>query len=217
MIYARALLLADGPSDEPLGRHVAALARQHGVRLDVVAPEFGRMDAPPGLSVKDRLRRMLAIDPDFELLIVHRDCEGQMVADRLTEIRIATEELAVDWPTVPVIPIRMTEAWLLLDEPAIRAVAGRPTGTESLDLPQRAGVEAAADPKSRLQAALAAASGLSGRRLRKFKRDFPAHRRQLLDRLDRTGPVHELSAWRALDLATRDAMTRLGASQGPRG
>jgi hypothetical protein len=215
LIYARALLLADGPSDEPLGRHVAALARRHGVRLDVVAPEFGRMDPPPGLRVRDRLARMLEIDPDFEILIVHRDSERQPAADRLDEIREAARSLSVPWPTIPIIPVRMTEAWLLLDEPAIRAVAGRPTGTEQLDLPRRPNVESVPDPKSCLQDALATASGLSGRRLSKFKRDFPAHRRQLLDRLDRAGPVRELSAWRALDLATGAAMAHLEAHQSP--
>jgi hypothetical protein len=46
LIYARALMLVDGSSDEPLGRHVAALARRHEVRLDVVTPEFERMNMP---------------------------------------------------------------------------------------------------------------------------------------------------------------------------
>ena len=64
------------------------------MRLDVVTPEFDRMDDPPGLRVHDRLERMLSIDKDFEILIVHRDCEGQRVADRLTEIRDATQSWA---------------------------------------------------------------------------------------------------------------------------
>ena len=32
-----------------------------------------------------------------------------------------------------IVPVRMTEAWLLLDESAIRRVAGRPHGDEPLD------------------------------------------------------------------------------------
>lgn len=209
MIYARALMLVDGSSDEPLGRHVAALARRHEVRLDVVTPEFERMNMSPGRRVRDRLERMLELDPDFDALVVHRDAERQPCADRLNEIHAATESLDVAWPTVPVIPVRMTEAWLLLDEQAIREVAGRPTGTESLDLPAAALVEAHPDPKMLLQEALATASGHSCRRLRKFQRDFPAHRRQLLDRLDRAGPVCRLSAWQALEVATEEAMARL--------
>jgi hypothetical protein len=202
-------MLADGSSDEPLGRHVAALAGRHGVRLDVVTPDFDRMNMPPGRRVRDRLQRMLELDPDFDALIVHRDAERWPRADRLNEIHAAMASLDVAWPTVPVIPVRMTEAWLLLDEQAIREVAGRPTATESLDLPAAALVEALPDPKMRLQEALAAASGHSGRRLREFERDFPAHRRQLLDRLDRSGPVCRLPAWQALEVATEKAMARL--------
>lgn len=121
-------MLADGSSDEPLGLHVAALARRHDVSLDVVAPEFARMDFRPGRAVEDRLTRMLAIDPEFDVLVVHRDAEAQTVDHRLAEIQAALEDVALQWYLIPVIPVRMTEAWLLLDESAIRVVAGRPTG-----------------------------------------------------------------------------------------
>jgi len=160
-------MLVDGSSDEPLGRHVEAIARRHDVSLDVVAPEFDRMDMPPGRRVHDRLACMLELDPDFDVLIVHRDAERESIEDRLIEIRTAMESARIDWPTVPVIPVRMTEAWLLLDEQAIREVAGRPTGIDPLELPTVAEVEAQPDPKAHLQQALASASGLSGRRLRK--------------------------------------------------
>lgn len=205
-------MLADGSSDEPLGRHVEALARRHAVNLVVVTPAFDRMHDPPGRRVRARLERMLRIDHEFDVLIVHRDAERASVAHRLDEIRAATLSAGIDWPTIPVIPVRMTEAWLLLDERAIREVAGRPTGKDPLDLPSLANVESDPDPKARLQRALATASGLSGRRLREFRRDFPEYRRQLLDRLDRTGPVRDLQAWQALERATRDAMTGLSAS-----
>jgi hypothetical protein len=36
---------------------------------------------------------------------------------------------------IPVVPVRMTEAWLLADEFAIRSAPGNPNGTQSLDLP----------------------------------------------------------------------------------
>ncbi len=206
---ARALLLADGSSDEPLGVHVAALAQSHGVMLDVVAPEFGRMPNPPGRTVRQRLERMLKIDPDFDVLLVHRDCESDTRDKRKTEIVAGVEDCDVDWPVVPIVPIRMTEAWLLLDEDAIRMIAGRPSGIEPLDLPKVSQVEAVSDPKALLLAALEVACGLSGRRLKKFRRDFPAHRRQLLERLDRSGPVRELNAWRALEADTANAMARL--------
>lgn len=63
--------------------------------------------------------------------------------------------------TDPVIPIRMTEAWLLLDEAEIRRVAGAPNGKIPLNLPNPAKVESVSDPKALLKETLARASGLS--------------------------------------------------------
>jgi hypothetical protein len=107
----------------------------------------------------------------------------------------------------------MTEAWLLLDETAIRLVAGKPSSRDDLCLPPRAQVESEADPKGALQNALECAFGLHGRRLREFKRDFPAHRRQLLERLDLDGPVRELSSWQSLEADVRRVTYELTASQ----
>jgi Domain of unknown function (DUF4276) len=144
-------MLVDGLSDESLGGHVAALAQRHGVILDVVTPEFDRMDDPPGRRVRDRLERVLGIDHDFNVLVVHRDAERASVRHRLDDIRRAAESVALAWPTVAVIPVRMTEAWLLLDETAIREVSGRPTGTDPLELPHPTRVEAHPDPKAALK------------------------------------------------------------------
>lgn len=202
-------MLADGTSDEPLAAHVAALARRHGVVLDVAVPDFARLDPPPGRTVSARLERLLRFDDAFDVLIVHRDAEGQSPAARRREIERACTAAGVAWPRIPVLPIRMTEAWLLLDEHAIRLVAGKPSGTHDLSLPSVVQLESVPDPKSTLQLALECACALRGRRLQEFKRDFPAHRRQLLERLDRDGPVRRLSAWRTLEQDVRNAAEQL--------
>lgn len=205
----RALLLADGRSDEPLGEHVAALAHSHGAVFDVVAPDLDLLRPPPGRSVAERLERARSIDPDFDLVIVHRDGEAQTRDARLGEIEADLAELEVAWPCIPIVPIRMTEAWLLIDETAIRSVAGRPSGKGDLGLPAPAQVERIADPKALLRDALRLASGLNGRRLRTFDRDFPNHRRVLLQRLDRLGPVRGLPAWAALEADVERVVHRL--------
>lgn len=53
------------------------------------------------------------------------------------------------------------------------------------------------------------ASGLSGRRLKSFKQRFSTHRRLLLERLDPSGPVNELSCWRRFDEDLRNALDAL--------
>lgn len=150
----RALLLADGPSDQPLGRHVARIAQRYGFGLDVVAPDLRRLDPAPGRDVAGRLAAVLAFDEDFDLVIVHRDAEGQNPETRRNEVLSGVATIREQMPALPVVPVRMTEAWLLLDEDAIRRVAGRPNGVEPLGLPSLATVEQALDPKQVLRHAL---------------------------------------------------------------
>jgi hypothetical protein len=103
----------------------------------------------------------------------------------------------------------MTETWLLLNESSIRRVAGRPHSTEPLGLPHPSQVESDSDPKDRLTKALVAASGASGRRLRRLQRDLPQFRRQLLEDLPTGGPLEQVPSWVRFqeDLAT--ALTTL--------
>lgn len=208
-MIVRALFLADGPSDAPLGRHVSQLARRHGVDLDVVSPDLRRLDPPPGLSVADRVAAVFSFDDAFDLVIVHRDAEAQTHADRAAEVRAGIEAVRPNLPSIPVVPIRMTEAWLLVDEAEIRRIAGRPTGVDALNLPAIRDIERVPDPKSVLRDALDIASGARGRRLRAFQRDFGTHRRLLLEALDHAGPVATLSAWQALEQTVKSVVDEL--------
>lgn len=205
----RALFLGDGPSDAPLGSHVAQLARRHGVDVDVVSPDLRRLDPPPGLRVADRISAVFSFDDAFDLVIVHRDAEAQAPADRAAEICAAVASVRPSLRSVPVVPIRMTEAWLLVDETEIRRVAGRPTGAEPLNLPAIHDIEHVPDPKSVLRRALDVASGARGRRLRAFQRDFGTYRRLLLESLDHAGPVATLSAWQTLEQAVESVVNEL--------
>lgn len=93
----------------------------------------------------------------------------------------------------------MTEVLALLDEAAIREVAGRPSGGEDLGIPKHSKLESVADPKRMLLDALVVASGLRGRRLKSFRQRFSTHRRLLLERLDPSGPVTALTCWKQFD------------------
>lgn len=126
---------------------------------------------------------------------MHRDADREGRPPRLEEIDSAVRQVMPDVPHVPVIPIRMTESWLLLDETEIRRVAGAPNGKAPLNLPKPKSVESIADPKVFLQRTLALASGFSGRRLEMFNKRFSQHRRQLLEGIDHEGPIREVSSW----------------------
>lgn len=64
----------------------------------------------------------------------------------------------------------MTEAWLLIDEQAIRQAADNPNGSVRLKLPTVLTLELLPDPKELLNELLVEASEKTGRRLEKFRR-----------------------------------------------
>jgi hypothetical protein len=159
--------------------------------------------------VAERLRAVLAFDDEFDLVIVHRDAEGGDPPARRDEIHAGVTSVREGLAILPVVPVRMTEAWLLLDEVAIRRVAGRPTGREPLGLPAPRDAESVPDPKAVLQRALELASGASGRRLRRFQRDFGTQRRRLLEGLEHDGPIRALAAWQELEVAVSAVVEQL--------
>lgn len=157
--------------------------------------------AIPGRSVADRFAWLDLNESHYSLAFVHRDAERATPESRRQEIlRVMPNSSQV----VPVVPVRMTEAWLILDERAIREVAGRPNGHTSLGLPRVSAAEAVADPKGLLRQALEKAAEPNGRRREaRLRRDFGLHRKLLLERLEPSGPVSQLASFQQLraDLA----------------
>lgn len=140
-------------------------------------PGFVYQGRLPSRRAKESLsplayRILFALDQfPCDLLFVHRDAEkeNQPLVKRTEEIEEAKVLLAdkCDFKvTIPVIPIRMTEAWLLIDENAIRVAVSNPNGKMRLDLPPIRGIENLPDPKETLKSLLKAASGTNARRYR---------------------------------------------------
>ncbi len=195
----RAVFLADGSSDEPLGEHLENLCAQRNLVVRVTTPDFRLLRNPPKRTIEERLRAIANLGDMPDILFVHRDAETQPPAKRVAEVAKAVKKVGGINSWVAVVPIRMTEAWLLVDEPEIRFAAGRPLSTHDLGIPPVSQIERKPDPKALLNSALIAASGLSGRELEHFKKRFGEHRRLLLQRLDLNGPVRQLRAWQALE------------------
>lgn len=204
----RGVFLTDGPSDLPLAGHLEAICSDAGVDM-VITTIDPRLVPQRSRDVESRLRFVLDQGDGFDVAFIHRDAEAQPPHNRREEIARSATNVGLGIPVVPVVPVRMTEAWLLLDASEIRTVAGRPNGTTPLDLPKPRDVERVADPKQCLMDALLAASRTTGRRRLNFKRDFGSHRALLLQRLDRNGPVRELSSWKQLVSDLHDAIDRL--------
>ena len=195
----RFILLCEGTSDRPLVAHLRRLLSSCGA-LEVVgsAIALSSIHDPGnhrGSALARKLRAALAAESEFELIFIHRDANSAGYEARFEEIREATETIdrQINW--IPLIPSRATEAWLLLDERAIRLVAGNPRGSQPLDLPRPSRVEEVSNPKATLRDALAAASGYTDSRLRRFKQRFGSQRRVLLEQLPTEGSLTHVPSW----------------------
>ncbi len=169
----RFTLLADGPSDESLLPILRWLLLEAGVRR-ALEPRFADLDRLPAqrYGLDRRISAALSLFP-CDLLFVHRDAERASLDSRRAEIRRVVPTTPA---TVPVVPVRMTEAWLLSDEVAIRGAAGNPNGRVHLALPGMATLEGLPDPKVQLNRLLETASELRGRRLKNFETSFAIKR-----------------------------------------
>ena len=187
----RFLFVCEGSSDIPLADHIQRLL----IECDQPDPDGETWHY--GSRVADKIRKgQEAADGRFDLLFVHRDADNAGAEARYREIEAAVRDGARDETSwIGIVPVRMTEAWLLLDEAAIRDVVGKPGGRAPLDLPAPSRAERVANPKERLRDALLAASGNRGRRWRRFDREFPRLRRRLLEDLPIGGELERLESW----------------------
>ncbi len=207
---ASVLFIGEGTSDRPLVDVVADLLLDHGIEVRITAPDLTQLSSRVGHATDQKIAaamRLFEGTPD--LLVVHRDADAAGPEVRRREVVDATSVHASDVSLVPIVPVRMTESWLLFDEMAIRQVAGNPRSRDRLDLRRPRDAEGEANPKDLLRAALVAASATTGRRRETVIKRFPEHRRQLLERLDRSGPVTELPAFQRLVDDVESAVARL--------
>ncbi|MFG0318122.1 MAG: hypothetical protein ACF8XB_12670 [Planctomycetota bacterium JB042] len=208
MTELRVGLIADGSSDRCLLRLLTWSLRQSWPGVRLAEPVF---DLHLGGLDEERLEQFRSRHR-VGLLFVHRDAENATIEDRKAEIPTGLDAI------VPVIPTRMTEAWLLIDERAIRVASGNPNGTMPLVIPPVKRLEDVSDPKSILRTALVEASGLAGpRRRSQFRRDLSSRIHRVAAEIQDYSVLRELRAFRAFERDLEYALTSLrGESDAPR-
>lgn len=207
-IHIRYTLCSEGPSDRVLLRHIDwALSRLTelpfiGEWADPSVFEDRRRD------IASRVAQTVALYP-CNLLFLHRDGDADGFAARREEVRDGLRAAGIAIASVAIVPVRMTESWLLCDERAIRRAAGRPRARNELPLPSVRSIESQADPKDLFERCLAGASGCSGRRLEAFRRQIPALRYRVAELIEDFTPLLEISAfqefYRELEVALVEA------------
>ena len=185
----RFMLVCEGSSDAALREHILNL-------LD------GRTQTVPegevwfqGRRLADKIRNGFNRHGECDLLFVHRDANSAGAAARYREIADAILDVGYTGPWVGIVPVRMTESWLLLDEAAIRRAAGNPLGEGPIDLPPPGRIEQISDPKAMLENALLQSWSNRGRRRRRDRQEFPRLRRQLLQSLPPGGMLEQAPSW----------------------
>jgi len=123
------------------------------------------------------------------VLFVHRDAEGETLDQRLREFDGVQRS---DY--VPVIPVRMSEAWILFDAEAIAKAAGRPSAT--VVVPKVSDLESLIDPKAALEKLLFKAAGSpTGRKKKTFDRSLVSRRVNVASLIEDFAPLEALEAF----------------------
>lgn len=206
----RYTLLSEGTSDKALLPILNWLLRLHlpTYAIQPTWADLGRLpDRPKTLA--DKIECSLRYYP-CDVLFIHRDTDNQGRSQRIEEIdraisNVRGNEVAY---SIPVIPIRMTEAWLLFDESAIRLAADNPKGNQTLSLPKLKAIESKADPKMLLHDLLREASGVSGRRLKQFNARLSDKVQRISDITNDFSPLRALSAFQLLEAEVCDFAQR---------
>ena len=105
---------------------------------------------------------------------------------------------------VCVIPVRMQEAWSLIDETAIKVAAGNRNYDGQLELPPVSRLERIPDPKDVLNGLLRQASDLNRRRQRNFS--VAKHAKRVTEFIEDFSPLRRLSAIAALEREIRSTI-----------
>jgi hypothetical protein len=196
----RYTLLSDGSSDSALIPVLTWLLQAHLVDC-AIQHEWADLRRVPK-SLKDTFSKRIQLAVELypcELLFIHRDAEKEPRQKRVDEIRKAKEEAgeSVSVPTVCVVPVRMTEAWLLFDETALRRAAANPNGKHPLQLPDLTKLEDKPDPKELLYKLLGEASGLGSHRRKKLRVEELVHR--VAEFIDDFASLRAMPAFKALE------------------
>ena len=214
MSRLRFVLVTDGSSDAALKYPLHWLLTQNGVNRSIEGDWFNPRELPNRPeTLAEKIQAAVELNDPCDLLFIHRDAEGdpRPLTKRSEEIRNYISSLGPDWacpPHVCVIPVRMTEAWFLLDEAAIRMAVENPHGGVELDLPAPSQIEALSSPKDLLHELMRTATEKNPRRLRGFSEGAAFQR--LAGLVRDFSPLRQLSAFRSLEAELKRVIQKAG-------
>lgn len=201
--YWQCAFIGEGTSDNHLARVLQQLLTY--MRPGAEVQEFDIFKPRPGShprTVRGKYEAFKDFEeeekkaglPCYDLIFVHRDADNAGIEARVKECRELGDERVV-----PVIPVKMTEAWVLAhlwSDANFRDWARR----KRLRL---GGIEGLADPKRTLEEYLN-----RGRSRFMTSTEFARKRSQLVGQILADGDVKHLDAWKRLEKELCDAVFR---------
>ena len=189
--YWRCAFIGEGTSDNRLAKVLERLLMSMRPGADVNLEPHEWTGRRPN-NAEEKIKA-LAEEP-YDLIFVHRDADNAGIEARIKECRSPDDDRVV-----PVIPVRMTEAWVLADlwsEESFQAwAAGKGLS--------RKVIEGLADPKRTLE------EYLNRDRSRFMKAtEFASRRSRLVGKIRIDGDVKHLEAWKRLEDELSDALIR---------
>lgn len=177
-------VVADGGTDRILVPIIQWAVHRLDPHVEILEPEFRKRRG--GIA-----EFLAAYSTGAMLIFAHRDSENVTFDERLGEFEAVDRQ-----EVVPVIPVRMSESWLLFNGSAIAKAAGKPSS--HVPVPSVGRIEDIPDPKDRLDELLFQAAGApTGRRGRNFKRSIAARRTSVAEYISDYSPLENLPAFRS--------------------
>jgi len=189
-------LISDGPSDAYLVNPIKWLLTHLGFEADITWANPMTMGCGSTDLFCKVQRAVFFYEAD--VYFIHRDSENQDYLHRDLEIESVISRVGEVGKHIKVVPVRMSEAWFLHDQAAIRTASGNPRGTVSLNLPALRNMEQNINPKNLLEHALLVATELTGRRLQKKKLELSRMKYRVSELIVDFSPLEVLPAFTRL-------------------
>jgi hypothetical protein len=193
-------LLTDGSSDKALSFIIDWLINDLFPQIPFKKEfaDLSRIPNPPK-SLKERILKTIELFP-CDILFIHRDAEKHDPATfrlRCKEIENSYKSafpIGTSVKMVKIIPVRMMETWLLIDEKAIKLASGNRVSKESIQLPSISKIEQLPKTKELLISKIKIASGLKGRRLDRINLRHAVH--LVAENIDDYSKLRQLSSFK---------------------
>lgn len=204
-------LIGDGSSDKALSNVIKWLIDDLYPQLPskITFADFRTHKNPPAkYDVAKQIEESQKYYP-FDLVVYHRDAESSDLSfiERRKQEVIANIPEGFQDKVVCAVPVKMMEAWLLIDKEAIKRAAGNRNFKGTLDIPTPNRLENITQPKDKLHELLTSASNLTGRKLNNFNVHQKVH--LLAEYIEDFSALRELTSFRVFEEDLKAAVSIL--------